>query len=121
VHLLSCKEALQAEINEIEDVENNKPLKEAIKSERSRLAESRGNLKRKAKEKISSLTKGSGYKIFAALQFPPDGDKRIVHRKRRRTVKRKSSRSTTGKKSKNSKEEEKENSCYRKKDKKIIR
>ena len=35
-------------INIIEDVENNKPLKEAVKS---RLAELRGNLKRKAKKK----------------------------------------------------------------------
>ena len=85
----------------IEDVENNKPLKEAVKS---RLAESRGNLKRKAKEKISSLMRGSGYKIStksAALQFPLSGrDRSIAHRKCRRGVKRKSSRSTTGKKSK---------------------
>ena len=42
------KEAVYAGINVIEDVENNKPLKEAIKN---RLVESRGNLKRKAKEK----------------------------------------------------------------------
>jgi len=49
-----------AKNNVIEDVENNKPLKEAIKSQ---LAESRGNLKRKAKEKISSLMGGSGYEI----------------------------------------------------------
>ena len=40
------KEALRAGINVIEDVENNKPLKEAVKS---RLVESRGNLKRKNK------------------------------------------------------------------------
>jgi len=38
----------EAGINVIEDVENNKPLKEAVKSQ---LAESRSNLKRKAKEK----------------------------------------------------------------------
>ena len=90
------KEALRAGINVIED---NKPLKEAVKS---RLAESRGNLKRKVKEKISSLMRG--YKIStksAALQFPLDGrDRSIAHRKRRRGVKRKSSRSITGKKSK---------------------
>ena len=49
------KEALRAGINVIEDVENNTPFKEAVKS---RLKESRGNLKRKAKEKISSLMKG---------------------------------------------------------------
>ena len=91
------KEALRAEINVREDVENNKSLKEVVKS---RLAKSRDNLKRKAKEKINSLIKGSGYKI-SAFQFPPDGrDRRIVHRKRRQTIKRKSSRSTTGKKSK---------------------
>jgi len=40
----------------IEDVENNKPLKEAVKNQ---LAESRSNLKRKAKEKINSLMKRS--------------------------------------------------------------
>ena len=84
------KEALRAGINVIDDVENNKPLKEAIKS---RLVESRGNLKRKAKEKISSLMRGSGYKIStksAALQFPLGGrDRRIAHYKRRREVKRK--------------------------------
>ena len=95
------KEALRAGINVIDDVENNKPLKEAIKS---RLVESRGNLKRKAKEKISSLMRGSGYKIStksAALQFPLGGrDRSISHRKRRRGVKRKSSRSITGRKSK---------------------
>ena len=95
------KEALRAGINVIEDIENNKPLKEAIKC---RLVESRGNLKRKAKEKISSLMRGSGYKIStksAALQFPLGGrDRSISHRKRRRGVKRKSSRSITGRKSK---------------------
>jgi len=42
------KEVLCAGINVIEDIENNKPLKEAVKN---RLAESRGNLSRKAKEK----------------------------------------------------------------------
>ena len=55
------KEALRAGINVIEDVENNKPLKEAIKS---RLVESRGNLKRKAKEKMNSLMRESGYKKY---------------------------------------------------------
>jgi len=44
----------------IEDVENNKSLKEVVKS---RLAESKGNLKRKAKEKISSLMRESGYRV----------------------------------------------------------
>ena len=74
------KEALRAGINVIDDVENNKPLKEAIKS---RLVESRDNLKRKAKEKISFLMRGSEYKISAksaAFQFPLNGrDRRIVH------------------------------------------
>jgi len=55
------KEALRAGINVIEDVENNKSLKEAVKS---RLAESRGNLKRKAKEKMNSLMRESGYKKY---------------------------------------------------------
>jgi len=55
------KEALRARINVIEDVENNKPLKKAVKS---RLAESRGNLKRKAKEKMNSLMRESGYKKY---------------------------------------------------------
>ena len=113
------KEALLAGINVIEDVENNKPLKEAIKS---RLVESRGNLKRKAKEKISSLMRGSGYKIStksAALQFPLGGrDRNIAHRKRRRGVKRKSSRSITGRKSK--KVRKKKIRCW-KKNQKIIR
>jgi len=113
------KEALCAGINVIEDIENNKSLKEAVKS---RLAKSQGNLKRKAKAKISSLMRGAGYKIFAkstALQFPSgDQDRRTAHRKRRRKmpmVKRKSSRSTIEKKSK---KEEKENSYCRKKDEK---
>ena len=44
------KHALHAGINVIEN--NNNPLKEAVKS---RLAESKGNLKKKAKEKINSL------------------------------------------------------------------
>jgi len=43
------KEALCAGINVIEDVENNKPKR--LKNNRQ-LAESRDNLKRKAKEKI---------------------------------------------------------------------
>jgi len=65
------KEALRTGINIIEDVENNKPLKVAVKSQ---FAESRGTQKRKPKEKISSLMKGSGYKISAksaTLQFLP--------------------------------------------------
>jgi len=44
------KEVLRAGINIIEDVENNIPLKEAIKI---RFRESRRNLKKKAEEKIS--------------------------------------------------------------------
>lgn len=64
------KEALRAGINVIDDVENNTPLKEAL---RNRFKESRGNLKRKAEEKIKNLMKGSGYKISSKklpLQFP---------------------------------------------------
>ncbi|KAG5318829.1 POL5 protein, partial [Pseudoatta argentina] len=60
------KEALRAGINVIDNVENNKPLKKAVKS---RLAKSRGNLKRKAKEKISFRMRDSRYKISATLQF----------------------------------------------------
>ena len=57
------KEALRAGINMIEDIEN-RPLKKAVKS---RLAESRSNLIRKAKEK-NSLIRGSRYKIFAEIR-----------------------------------------------------
>ena len=83
----------------IEDVGNNKPLRK-----QSKVGSRNKNLKRKAKERISSLMRGSGYKISAetaALQFPlGDQDRRIIHRKQRRGVKRKLSRSTSGKKSK---------------------
>jgi len=90
----------------IEDVENNTPLKEAMKT---RFRELRGNLKRKAEEKINSLMRGSGYKISAktpGLQFPLGNlDTRIatrtsLHRKRRRSDKRKSSKSNVRRKSK---------------------
>jgi len=102
------KEALRAGINVIEDVENNTPLKEAMKT---RFRESRGNLKRKAEEKISSLMRGSGYKVSAktpGLQFPLGNlDTRIATRtsllrKRRRSDKRKSSKNSARKKSKKS-------------------
>jgi len=52
------KEDLRAGVNVIEDVENDTPFKIAVKH---RFEESRDKLKRKAKEKISSLMKGSGY------------------------------------------------------------
>ncbi|KAL6416473.1 hypothetical protein ACFW04_013422 [Cataglyphis niger] len=64
------KEALRAGVNIIDDVENNMPFKVAAKH---RFEESRNNLKRKAKEKISSLMKGTGYKTDAKMhvaQFP---------------------------------------------------
>jgi len=102
------KEALRAGINVIEDVENNTPMKEAMKT---RFRESRGNLKRKAEEKISSLMRGSGYKVSAktpGLQFPLGNlDTRIATRtsllrKRRQSVKRKSSKNSVRKKSKKS-------------------
>lgn len=67
------KEALRAGINIIDDTENNTPLNVAVKQ---RFEESRDNLKRKAKEKISSLMKGSGYKSAAKMhvaQFPLTG------------------------------------------------
>jgi len=109
----------------IENVENNKQLKEAVKS---RLAESRNkeknqkNLKRKIKEKINSLMKASEYKISAALKFSLGSrNRRIVHRKRRWLIKRKLSRSTTGKKSKQVMKKKKKNSCCRKKNQKTIR
>jgi len=108
------KEALRAGINVIEDVENNTPLKEAMKT---RFRESRGNLKRKAEEKISSLMRGSGYKVSAktpGLQFPLGNlDTRIATRtsllrKRRRSDKRKSSKnSVRRKKSTKTKKKEK--------------
>lgn len=87
------KEALRAGINVMEDVENNIPFKDAVKS---RFKESSGNLKRKAREKITSLMKGSGYKVSAktaALQFPFFSHERhIAIRKRpRRQNKKKSS------------------------------
>lgn len=91
------KEALRAGLNVIEDVENNTPMKEALKT---RLKESRGNLKRKAEEKINSLMTGSGYKVSAkipALQFPLGSlDTRLARtarRKPRQSSKRKSSKS----------------------------
>ncbi|KAL6418948.1 hypothetical protein ACFW04_014159 [Cataglyphis niger] len=63
------KEALRAGVNIIDDVENNMPFKVA----KHRFEESRNNLKRKAKEKISSLMKVLGYKTDAEMhvaQFP---------------------------------------------------
>ena len=92
------KEALRAGINVIEDIENNTPFKEAVKS---RFKESSGNLKRKAKEKITSLMTGTGYKVpakTAALQFPFfRRESRIAVRKRRhrQTSKKKSSKNTS--------------------------
>lgn len=89
------KEALRAGVNVIEDVENNTPFNVAVKH---RFEESRDKLKRKAKEKISSLMKGSGYKSDAKMhvaQFPFVGlDNHIARstitsgRKRRRTSKK---------------------------------
>lgn len=101
------KEALRAGLNVMEDVENNTPMKEALKT---RLKESGGNLKRKAEEKINSLMTGSGYKVSAkipALQFPLGSlDTRLAktaRRKPRQSSKRKSSKSKVlGKKSKKS-------------------
>ena len=101
------KEALRAGLNVIEDVENNTPMKEALKT---RLKESGGNLKRKAEEKINNLMTGSGYKVSAkipALQFPLGSlDTRLVktaRRKPRPSNKRKSSKSRVrGRKSKKS-------------------
>ncbi|XP_011631040.1 uncharacterized protein LOC105423095 [Pogonomyrmex barbatus] len=59
------KEALRAGIGVMEDVENNTPFREAVKT---RLKESGGNLKRKAKENISNLMKGSGYKTSTKIR-----------------------------------------------------
>lgn len=89
------KEALRAGMNVIEDVENNTPMKEALKT---RLKESGVNLKRKAEEKINSLMTGSGYKVSAkipSLQFPLGSlDTRLAKTARRRkSSKRKSSTS----------------------------
>lgn len=103
------KEALRAGANIIEDVENNMPFKVAAKH---RFEESRDNLKRKAKEKISSLMKGSGYKSDAKMhvaQFPFGGlNTRIAKSatlRRRRQARKKSSskRQTRGKKRTNTK------------------
>ena len=98
------KEALRAGINVMEDVENDTPLRESL---RTRFRESRGNLKRKAEEKIASLMKGSGYKVSAKtpmLQFPLGildthvAKRRTSLRKRRPSVKRKSSKSSARRK-----------------------
>lgn len=98
------KEALRTGINVIEDVENNTPLKVAL---RNRFEESRGNLKRKAEEKISSLMKGSGYKLSAKTsqpQFPfsildshlaTKSASRKRRRRRQPAKKKSSSRSST--------------------------
>jgi len=80
--LVDREEALRMGINVIEVIEeSHKLLKESVKS---RFAESRSNLKRKAKEKINSLMR-SRYKITsaksAALQFPlGDRDRHTVHK-----------------------------------------
>ncbi|KAL6256627.1 hypothetical protein P5V15_012739 [Pogonomyrmex californicus] len=89
------KEALRAGIGVMEDVENNTLFREAVKT---RLKESGGNLKRKAKENINNL-KGSGYKTSTKIrpgQFPFGGhDARIAKsgrsavRKRRQAGKKK--------------------------------
>lgn len=91
------KEALRAGVNIIEDVENKMPLKVAAKH---RFEQSRDNLKRKAREKISSLMKGTGYKSDEKMhiaQFPFGGLKSHIakssvsaSRKRRKTSKKKS-------------------------------
>ena len=100
------KEALRAGVNIIEDVENNTPLKEAIKS---RFVESRSNLKRKAKEKIGSLMTGTGYKSDAkrlTSQFPFNalaGHIADSPRRKRRAVRRKSSSKSSSRKSKKKK------------------
>lgn len=94
------KEALRAGINVMEDVENNTPFKEAVKS---RLKESSRNLKRKAKEKITKLMTGTGYKVSAktaALQFPFFGhESHIAARKHRRPHRRQMSKKKSPKNS----------------------
>ena len=90
------KEALRVGANIIEDVENNMPFKVAAKH---RFEQSRDNLKRKAKEKITSLMKSSGYKTTAKMhvaQFPFGGlnthiAKSATLRKRRRLTSKKNS------------------------------
>jgi len=73
------KESLRAGINVIEDVENNTPLKEAMKI---RFRESRGNLRRKAEEKINNLIRWSGYKVHRenAETSVPSRQSRHSHR-----------------------------------------
>jgi hypothetical protein len=92
------KEALRAGANIIEDVENNTPLKLAVKT---RFKESRDNLKRKAQENISNLMRGTGYKSDAKMrvaQFPLGSrNTRFVksaaaNKQRRRTSKKSSSK-----------------------------
>ncbi|KAL6431937.1 hypothetical protein ACFW04_007394 [Cataglyphis niger] len=101
------KEALRAGVNIIDDIENNMPFKVAVEH---RFEESRDNLKRKAKDKINSLIKGSGYKTDAKMhvaQFPFVGlDTRIAKstgsRKRRGASKKNLSKiKTRGKKKTN--------------------
>jgi hypothetical protein len=53
------KEALRAGVSVMEDMDNDAPFKEALKY---RAAESVGNLRRKAFDKLGSLMRGSGYK-----------------------------------------------------------
>ncbi|KAL6419457.1 hypothetical protein ACFW04_011395 [Cataglyphis niger] len=104
------KEALRADVNIIDDVENNMPFKVAAKH---RFEESRNNFKRKAKEKISSLMKSSGYKTDAKMhvaQFPFVGlntsiAKSAGSRKCRVACKKNSSKiKTRGKKKTNTRE-----------------
>jgi len=110
------KEALRAGANIIEDVENNTPLKEAAKA---RFIESRNNLKRKAKEKISNLMKGTGYKSDAKMrvaQFPSRSlNTRFVKsaatdKRRRRTSKKSLSKIGSRKKKRTSSKKSKDKS-----------
>jgi len=118
------KESLPTRINVIEDVENNIPLKEAMKT---RFRELRRNLKRKAEEKINSLMRGSGYKVSAkmsGLQFLLGNlDTRIATRtsllrKCRRSRKRKSSKSSVRRKNTKSTKNKKKIQAVRRKTKK---
>ena len=101
------KEALHAGVHIIDDVRNNTPLKEAI---RNRFAESRSNLKRKAREKISSLMRGGGYKTDAKRpisQFPFNALAGHIVKSTSRRSKRRVSRKKTASKSSSRKSKKK--------------
>ncbi|KAL6254777.1 hypothetical protein P5V15_014106 [Pogonomyrmex californicus] len=121
---MESKETLRVGINALEDVGNNIPLKESIKT---RFKELSRNLKRKAEEKIKDLMKGSGYKNvpqkrrrFSFLLSAAIASQRGHHLVSNTVIQsKKSTKSNVRRKDVKKIEEEKEN--YRQKNYKIIR